>query len=801
MFGNPKKRSRLEVWQEQSRLERLGSPEERWARRKSLVLRLGLAAGTVLLASVIANFGGGNWGPPFAFREGEVYSRDIRVKTDFTVLDLPATQALREQAAAAVHPVMDLDPKPIQLLQLRLTQLLLAAYAGSFDQLDPEMVRFWSLTVEELRVLSNALRNEPERSLTAFSIVPLPPQGLLDPILSGVTGTAAFEMARYPIRDENDLRARIEAALAPLVTGGILDDEEREAHEALRSASQITIIRPDGTRFTALPNEVLKSRLVGNPKGDRGPIYLQFAKALQNENLAEKCYLLVVGSDTRPSRLPGNLRFNPAATEQARQEAARNVPEQKKEYKRGAPLIEQGRPIGEKDIFLLRQEHQAYLASLTWMDHFRRWLALFLVLATLGCFLAFYVSQTLPHLANDYRKLVLVCGLILASLGLCIVLNQPPWYGAIIPLTMTALILRMAFNQAFAWIVTFCISLVVTLALGTDLARHFLVLVSGSTVAVLMLGNVRSRSQLAKVGVAAGLGYAVMTLAVGLLTDQSWSLVLVDSARRFVWGCVSGLFLTGLLPVIERLFGILTDLSLLELGDLSHPLLQELIRRAPGTYTHSMTVAVLAEAAAKAIGANPLLARVGAYFHDIGKMLKPHYFVENQTGENRHEGLAPAMSSLILIGHVKDGVELARQHRLPQAIVDFIEQHHGTTLIEYFYHEALKQQDNGNGPASQLEASFRYPGPKPQTKETGVLMLADAVEGASRALSDPGPNSLRKLVHDILLKRLLDGQFDESGLTLSELRIVEDCLSISLIHLYHARVKYPDQKGEAKAVP
>jgi putative nucleotidyltransferase with HDIG domain len=212
-----------------------------------------------------------------------------------------------------------------------------------------------------------------------------------------------------------------------------------------------------------------------------------------------------------------------------------------------------------------------------------------------------------------------------------------------------------------------------------------------------------------------------------------------------------------------------------------------------------MTVALLAETAAKAIGANPLLTRVGASFHDIGKMLKPHYFVENQSGENRHEGLAPAMSTLIIIGHVKDGIELARQHRLPQPIIDFIEQHHGTTLVEYFYQEALRHHENGTG-NGELESSFRYPGPRPQTKEIGVVMLADAVEGASRALGEPAPNSIKKLVHDILLKRLLDGQFDESGLTLSELRIIEESLCISLIALYHARVKYPEPKAEAKNV-
>src|SRR5207245_4639435 len=176
-----------------------------------------------------------------------------------------------------------------------------------------------------------------------------------------------------------------------------------------------------------------------------------------------------------------------------------------------------------------------------------------------------------------------------------------------------------------------------------------------------------------------------------------------------------GFILSGSLPLVERCFGIVTDISLLELADGSHPLMQELVRRAPGTYTHSITVATLAEAAAEAIGANPLLTRVGSYFHDVGKMLKPHYFIENQTGVNRHDALEPALSTLIIIGHVKDGLALARQYNLPRPIIDFIQQHHGTTLVEYFYHEALRiQAAEGGTCRTELETSFRYPGPRPQ---------------------------------------------------------------------------------------
>jgi putative nucleotidyltransferase with HDIG domain len=302
-----------------------------------------------------------------------------------------------------------------------------------------------------------------------------------------------------------------------------------------------------------------------------------------------------------------------------------------------------------------------------------------------------------------------------------------------------------------------------------------------------------------QVATLAGAVYAAMTLATGILTGQTWLLIANDALRRFLWGSLAGFLLTGLLPLVERCFGIVTDISLLELADGSHPLLQELVKRAPGTYTHSITVATLAETAAEAIAANPLLVRVGSYFHDVGKMLKPQYFIENQSGENRHDVLEPALSTLVIIGHVKDGLALADQYHLPAPVADFIAQHHGTTLVEYFYREAMRMQEQAGNGAKDLEACFRYPGPKPHNRENGLVMLADAVESTSRSLANPTPSSLQKLVHDLLMKRLLDGQFEESGLTLTELHLIEESLTKSLIALFHARIKYPEGDDDAKA--
>jgi hypothetical protein len=321
---------------------------------------------------------------------------------------------------------------------------------------------------------------------------------------------------------------------------------------------------------------------------------------------------------------------------------------------------------------------------------------------------------------------------------------------------------------------------------------------------VIPLSQVPSRSALIKVGFWSAAVYFV----VSWCADTVWTRVagsgltdthLLLTSLRGAGSClVAGYLVAGSLPFIESAFGVVTDISLLEMSDVSHPLLQELARRAPGTYNHSISVATIGEAAADAIGANGLLVRVGAYFHDIGKMLKPEYFVENMSagGESRHKNLAPAMSTLIIIGHVKDGVDLARQHNLPRSIIDFIEQHHGTTLVEFFYHAATKQAElQPDHRTDAQESSFRYPGPKPQTKEAGVMMLADAVESASRTLSEPTSKRIESLVKSISMKRLLDDQLDDSSLTLSEIRVIEDSLIKSLIAVYHGRIKYPEQRS------
>ncbi|MEK9135788.1 MAG: HDIG domain-containing metalloprotein, partial [Bacteroidota bacterium] len=260
-----------------------------------------------------------------------------------------------------------------------------------------------------------------------------------------------------------------------------------------------------------------------------------------------------------------------------------------------------------------------------------------------------------------------------------------------------------------------------------------------------------------------------------------------------------------ILIFFERVFSVTTDLTLMELSHFNHPLLRKLAEQASGTYHHSLTMASLAEAAASAVGANEVLARVGALFHDIGKLVKPNYFVENQKGSrNRHDKLTPRMSSLIISAHVKEGMSLGEEHKLPQEVIDFIPMHHGTTRIEFFYNKAVElahQSEDETKIEEIIEQDYRYPGPKPQTRETGIMMLADAVEASTRTLDDPSPQKLEGVIDEIIRKRFEEGELDECPLTLKDLTKIKAAFLSVLVGIHHSRVKYPEQPKKRSPRP
>ncbi|MFA5096009.1 MAG: HDIG domain-containing metalloprotein [Candidatus Omnitrophota bacterium] len=310
-------------------------------------------------------------------------------------------------------------------------------------------------------------------------------------------------------------------------------------------------------------------------------------------------------------------------------------------------------------------------------------------------------------------------------------------------------------------------------------------LVSGTLSSILVLGA-RKRNTIIRAGLLiAGLQVLTLILMEHLRIAQPGRYTIL-----FLNGIISSIIVLGTLPVFEYLFNTATNISLLELADFHHPLMQRLIQEAPGTYHHSLIVGNLSENAAQAIGANALLSRIGAYYHDIGKLQKPEYFSENQfREENKHGELTPTMSKLVIMNHVKEGVELAEKYRLSPPLIDFIQQHHGNSLVYYFYRRALENIEEDE---DVKEEGFRYPGPKPDSKETAIVLLADSVEAAGRTLKEPTPAKIEELVHKIINNKFIDGQLDECELTLKDLEKISAVFIRLLCGIYHNRASYPE---------
>ena len=419
------------------------------------------------------------------------------------------------------------------------------------------------------------------------------------------------------------------------------------------------------------------------------------------------------------------------------------------------------------------------------------------------------ISTFAPQISGSQRKLAVVCGMIvIALIAACAVAIAEPRFvtmGSVAPAVFVAMVLAIAYDRRVALAIGTVLVVLSCVALDQN-AVQCVVGMLGVVVSVRTLREVRVRHALIVAAMWAAGAVMIVGPAVGLISRPVvWEAVrqsMVESGVASIAVLLCGFVILGLVPVVERVFGVTTGLTLIELRDPSHPLLRQLQQRAPGTYNHSLNVAALAEAASSAIHADSLLAYVGALYHDVGKMNKPEYFVENQTpGFNRHERLTPAMSLLVIVGHVKDGVELSREYRLPASIEHFIESHHGTTLVEFFFHRARKQAETarlaasdepGMEPATPQEIEYRYPGPKPRSREAAILMVCDASESAARAMNDPSPMRIDALVRAIAHKRLMDGQFDQSDLTLSELTTVIEAVSRSLSSIHHQRIQYPE---------
>ncbi|MGL6227214.1 MAG: HD family phosphohydrolase [Thermoguttaceae bacterium] len=753
----------------------------------SVVLRNGLWSGllnilrndlryslilAMLLMNLLVCFIIEAWKPPFLYRLNDVPNRAIVCQTPFQVASETETELARDRARWSTPPVYTLDAQPLSLLRDVLTNTIAGlVQTAEFEELVDSKV--WSDFFPNLVNGTQGKESDNEASFRQLF--------------------AALKRLYGQEEGMVRLSESLKKSMEPLESPGYLTEFSQKVTDWTKE--RIRVLYPDGTSSVVYANEVLL--------GDGSRFQRSLQREFSNDVISSAFFRWFL---PKLKEMGGVLKLEEGQTALAVEEAVNAVMTVFAEYPRGKVLHPAEKAIGPDSLRLLKEEYRHSLNELSWKQRVTRFFVVYLLFV-----LAHFLGWVYMYRRERRKpKSFWPSFMLLVYMVSVIVLTQILYTmtgTATAQLGLVALLPLLIFSQSLAITYSWELSMVLSLNLAFILVvaegalfGPMMILVGTTIVVVEQLGRLRSRFKLISVGAIASVVAFIATIGSGVLQNRGLNMSLFQDAFFNVgWTLLAGFVMSGLLPYIERPFGVLTDMSLLELGNVSHPLLQELNRRAPATYSHSMQVGSIAEAASEAIGARSLMTRVGAYFHDIGKILKPQYFSENQlSGENVHDMLEPRMSALVIVAHVKDGADLARQHRLPKPLIDLIEQHHGTSLVSYFFGVASRQnKDNPYGQGAE-ESTFRYPGPKPQCKEAGILMLADAAESAVRSMGDSAtPGRIENMVRQITETKLQDEQFDDSGLTLHDIRVVENSIIKSLIAIRHARIKYPGQSGSS----
>ena len=511
-------------------------------------------------------------------------------------------------------------------------------------------------------------------------------------------------------------------------------------------------------------------------------------QAYSQQEVAVKISYLII-----KNFLQSNMIYDDEETENRIREAVSRVPLAKGTVLKKERIIDTHERISKESLEKVKSLAQATKERVAQEGGIKRILPFagkILISLLSFSFTVMFLFVSRPDIFYDVRKMMMIFVIFLLILFVTFLINQLSLSAYLIPIAIASMLLTIFFDTRTAFIGVVTLSLLIGALRGNEFGIMIISLFVG-TISTFAVRGIQARSWILKGIIFISGAYIFSIGTIEFIRLSSF----INIWENWIYGIgnsvMSPILTYGLMIMFEYVFKMTTDSTLLELSDLNKPLLRQLAIRAPGSYHHSILVGNLAEAAAEAIGANALLARVGAYYHDIGKMEKPEYFVENQKGgKNPHEKLTPSMSCLILINHVKRGLEIAEKNNLPKEIRDFIPQHHGNNLISFFYKKALEK----NGGNDINEADFRYPGPKPQTKVTGIAMLADGVEAASRTLKDPTVSRIRNMVNSIIQERLADSELDECPLTLKDLSIIRECFVNILTGIFHGRIEYPDQE-------
>ncbi len=717
-----------------------------------------------------------------SYQIGDVAKKDIKSPKDFLIEDKEATQRKREETARSILTIYDFDNTLASKLEERITDafkhmrtLQVAANLGAIDEAADEIkVR---KPGEDIPLTQTLLRHDLIwKEKRAFEDI------LGVQVSNGVYNILIKEDFSESITQE------IVRLLRIIFLNGIAGNKQLILQQQLKGIMVRTLSSKKEIHVNDL-EKFYSLNMAKNAVANTGSTLLKdFDYPLRNAVI-----------DLTQRLIQPNLTLNKGQTEERRNRALSNVKAVLTQIKKGEMLVREGQKISQLHMAKLQA-----LESETRREHLVSNSVGFILLAISFFVISFTINfRTDGSLTLKNKDLLLLC----IMLVILFLLSEVSVYlvkgiARNIPYSIEASSAFYAIPVA-AGAMTVCLFMGMQTALPFALATAFITaflfenefdmflffLLSG-ILGAYWVRSCKERGTLIKAGLKVGLVNVAIVTALHLFRGAGFELNLLWGwVFSILGGVSSGILTTGFAPVVEMSFSYTTNIKLLELANLDCPIMRKLMLEAPGTYHHSVIVGNLVEAAATTIGANPLLAKVSGYYHDIGKIKKPLYFIENQVkNENRHDKLAPSMSSLILIAHVKDGVEIARNYKLGKAIIDIIQQHHGTSLITYFYEKAkqLKGED-----AVNME-HFRHPGPKPQTKEAGIVLLADAVEAASRSLENPTPARLKGLVQKIINKIFLDGQLDECELTLKDLHEIAKSFNKILNGIHHHRIEYPE---------
>jgi putative nucleotidyltransferase with HDIG domain len=739
--------------------------QERGA-RLALLLSLSLILALILSPRILE--------PQRQYRVGDVARENVKAIGEFLVEDVETTSKKQQELMTQVPPVFDLQ-----------------------EQLGEEVLQRLQKAMDYMRRISQeAVASAPVARAGAKSTVPY--KVLVDhkPEFDKILGVS-IPKPTFHLLAKADFSPYLEAMVSQVVT------------QFLRQGviSSRAMLKPE-------PREILVRRLPSREEGVERPPF-NFIELDEGRKSAAG-YCRDVAVEVSPSDrwlvcdltqilLVPNVSPNWAETHERQKASLKEFKPVYFKVKRGEMLVREGERITPLTLVKLQAQSKIYPRS--------RGILIFLgFFGSLAVLLgvSYYLARiTLRRFSNRLRDLIFVAALLLAGalmnkallvLGDNVARNLPLVAHNLVYVLPQALaaILAAMFLGLETGVGVACLGATFTALMLDKPFPLFIYFVIAGLMGVWGVKSCRRRNALIQTGLIISLANIALVSAFKLLEFPfTGNDLLIGWAFALGGGVLTGILALGLTPIMESLFSYSSNIRLLELLNLDQPVLKELMLIAPGTYHHSMMVGQMVEAAAETIGANPMLAKAAAFYHDIGKIKKPAYFVENQTsGENKHEKLAPSMSSLILISHVKDGVDLARKHRLGEIIVDIIRQHHGTNLINYFFHKAKTQATD---PAKIKMEDYRYPGPRPQTKEAGLVLLADQVEAASRTLTDPNPARIQGMVQKIINNIFADGQLDECELTLKDLHHIARSFNKILSGIFHQRIQYPQAVDKKKS--